>query len=242
MIRQLKPIGTYSEKKAKKYLKLGLLFLIPFVFLFLTSIPRLPFYIDMGRYETNRGSLMGVFFTLGAIFIMLPYRTWKSGLTGERNVVKNISDKLGSNYSLFNDVLLTDGKRGNIDQMIVGPTGIYVIETKNNQGTVTYDGHKWKGISRDPSQQAVFNSVRIRDILKDCEVFKNRKPYVNPVVLFTNSKINPKVSEDPKYCKVLQIKKLTDTNLSEYVRSGPIRFSNEEIASIEQSLRTRIGN
>jgi hypothetical protein len=243
MIRQLKPIGTYSERQAKKYLKLGLLFLVPFAFLYLTSIPRLPFYVDLGRYEVNRGYIMGAFSTLGAIFIMLPYRTYRSGLNGERNVVKNISDKLSSDYSIFNDVLLKDGKRsGNVDHIIVGPTGIFVMETKNNRGAVTFDGYNWKGMGRNPSQQAVSNTFRIKDILKNCEVFREKTLYVNAVVLFTNSKIDLKISKDPKWCKVLRIKKLTDSSLSDYIKNEPIRFSDKEITSIEQSLKTRIGN
>jgi hypothetical protein len=243
MIRQLKPIGTYSERQAKRYLKLGLLFLIPFAFLFLTSIRPLPLYIDMGRFETNRGFLMGIFATLGLIFMMLPYRTYKSGLTGERNAVKNVSDKLNSSYSIFNDVLLKDGKRsGNVDHIIVGPTGIFVMETKNNKGIVTYDGYKWTGISGNPSQQAVSNSLRIKDILKNCQVFKDKAPYVNAVVLFTNSKINLKKSKDPEWCKVLQIKKLTDSSLSDYIMNEPIGFSDKEITLIEENLKTRIGN
>jgi hypothetical protein len=197
----------------------------------------------MGRFETNRGFLMGMFSTLGLIFIMLPYRTYKSGLTGERNVVKNISDKLNSDYSMFNDVLLKDGKRsGNVDHIIIGPTGVFAMETKNNKGTVTYDGYKWTGITGNPSGQAVLNSLRIKDILKNCEVFKDKAPYVNAVVLFTNSKINLKKSKDPEWCKVLQIRKLTDSSLSDYIMNEPIRFSDKEITSIEQSLKTRIGN
>jgi hypothetical protein len=236
-------MGTYSEKQAKKYLKRGLLFLIPFALLYLTSIRFLPFYIDMGRFEINRGFLMGVFSTFGAIFIMLPYRTYKSGLTGERNVVKNISEKLSSDYSIFNDVLLKDGKRsGNVDHIIIGPTGIFVMETKNNKGIVTYDGYSWKGISGNPSGQAVLNAFRIKNILKNCEVFKEKAPYVNALVLFTNSKINLKISKDPEWCRVFQIEKLTNSCLSDYIMNEPVRFSDKEITSIEQSLKIRIGN
>jgi len=78
---------------------------------------------------------MGMFSAFGITYTLLPYTTYKSGLTGERTVVKNISDKLSSDYSIFNDVLLKDGKRsGNVDHIIVGPTGIFVMETKNNKG------------------------------------------------------------------------------------------------------------
>ena len=34
---------------------------------------------------------------------------------------------------VYNDVNLP-GKRGNIDHVVIGPTGIYVIETKNYSG------------------------------------------------------------------------------------------------------------
>lgn len=186
---------------------------------------------------------MGMFSAFGIIYALLPYTTYKSGLTGERAVVKNISDKLSSDYSIFNDVLLKDGKRsGNVDHIIVGPTGIFVMETKNNKGIVTYDGYSWKGIRGNPSQQAVSNTFRIKDILKDCEVFKEKALYVNAVVLFTNSKINLKISKNPEWCKVFQIKKLTDSCLSDYIKNEPIRFSDKEITSIEQSLTIRIGN
>jgi len=242
MIRQEKRKGTFSERKANKYLKLGLLFLIPFLVLWLTSIHSLPFYIDIGIFNGNCEFLKGVLLTLGMFFIMLPYSTWKSGLTGERNVVKNVSDKLSSDYSMFNDVLLKDGKRGNIDHIIVGSTGVFVIETKNNEGTITYDGY-WKGIRGNPSEQANSNMFRIKDILKKCEVFKKKDPYVKSIVVFANRKANLKILEEPKWgCRVVQIKKQTDSSLSDYIESEPLRFSDEEIKSIEQSLRISIGN
>jgi len=174
---------------------------------------------------------------------LLPYTTYKSGLTGERAVVKNISDKLSSDYSIFNDVLLKDQKRGgNVDHIIVGPTGIFVMETKNNKGVVAYNGYNWKGIRGNPSQQAVSNTFRIKDILKNCEVFKEKALYVNAVVLFTNSKIDLKISKDPEWCNVLQIRKPADSSLSDYIKNEPIRFSDKEITAIEQSLKIRIGN
>jgi hypothetical protein len=198
----------------------------------------------MGIFSGNREFLKGVLLTLGMLLIMLPYRTWKSGLTGERTVVKNISEKLSSDYSIFNDVLLKDGKRsGNVDHIIVGPTGIFAIETKNNEGTITYDGYSWKGIQGNPSNQANSNALRLKNILKNCEVFKERSPYVNAVVLFTNRKAKLKISKEPEWgCKVLQIKTLADPSLSDYIKNERIRFSNKEIMSIEQSFRVKIGN
>jgi hypothetical protein len=196
----------------------------------------------MGIFNGNRELLKGVLLTFGMLFIMLPYRTWKSGLTGERNVFKNVSNNLNVDYSIFNDVLLKDGKRGNVDHIIVGPTGIFVVETKNNQGTITYDGY-WKGINGNPSQQANSNMFRVKDVLKECEVFKQRDPYVRSVVVFTNRKAKLKILKEPKWgCKVVQIKTFADSHLSDYIKNEPPRFSDKEIMSIEQSLRMKIGN
>jgi hypothetical protein len=96
-VRTLKPMGKYSEKQARKYLKVGLIFLIPFILLFITSIKGLPIYLSWGTFEVDKGMLMGISATFSTFFIMLPYRNWKSGLNGERAVIKNISDSFPAN-------------------------------------------------------------------------------------------------------------------------------------------------
>lgn len=78
--------------------------------------------------------------------------------------------------------------------------------------------------------------------MRECEVFKSKDLYVNAVVLFTNRKLDLKVPSDPKWFKVIHIKKLTDANLSDHVKNEPVRFSDEEVATIEQVLQDRIGN
>ena len=84
------------------------------------------------------------------------------GLNGERQVIANISDKLGNEHSLFNDVMPRDGKAGgNIDHIIVGPRGVFVIETKNLQNPISVHGDNWKGLKQSPSMQAKNNARRV---------------------------------------------------------------------------------
>src|SRR4030042_5706822 len=140
--------------------------------------------------------LMGILVTFGTILIMLPYRTYKSGLTGERNVVKNISVKLSSEYSLFNDVMLRDGKRGgNIDHIIIGPRGIFAIETKNNKNKVTANGDIWEGVRDSPSGQAKFHAKRIYEILKNSRISEGI-PFVKAVVVFSNGKAQLRIEKE----------------------------------------------
>jgi len=244
-IRILKPMGTYSEKQARKYLKVGLISLIPLVILFLINIDELPFYMNWGRYEVHKGMIMGISATFGAFFLMLPYRTWKSGLNGERAVIKNISDKLSNEYSLFNDVLLADGKRlGNIDHIIVGPTGIFVIETKNNRGEVSFNGYRWKGVSKNPSDQVERNLFRVKNLLKQCPVFAQKDPYVHGILLFSNKKAKLSIDQEKlKWTnKIIRIRNQSDWSLAQYIINEPMVFSFQEIGLIEQFLKAKIGN
>ena len=55
------------------------------------------------------------------------------GDIGEK-VVADSLDTLPQDYFVFNDVNLPKSQ-GNIDHVVVGPNGIFVIETKNYRGS-----------------------------------------------------------------------------------------------------------
>lgn len=180
----------------------------------------------------------------GLIQFLVPYKYWKSGLTGERRVEKNLSDKIGDEYSVFNNVLLRDPKkRGDIDHIIVGTTGIFVIETKNNQGNISFNGLYWKGVKGSPSQQVRDNMFRVKDVLKGCSVFSDKDLFLEHVVVFSNPKANMAISREPEYgCKIIHFKRASDTNLAGFIKNQPTRFSDQEVAKIEQCLRSNIAN
>lgn len=243
-IRTLKPMGKYSEKQAKKYLTVGLIFLIPFLALFITSIRGLPIYLNWGTFEMNKGFLMGIFVTFSTIIIMLPYKTWRSGINGEKAVIKNLS-KLSNEYSIFNNVLLADGKRkGDIDHLIVGPTGIFVLETKNNKENVSYNGYNWFGITKNPTTQVESNAFRLKDLLKHCNVYATRDPYVHAVVVFSNRKVKLTLTNEAnlKWSKVLTISNQSDKSLSDYITNRPVVLAPSELEQVEQFIKSVIAN
>lgn len=180
----------------------------------------------------------------GLMQFFVPYQHWKSGLNGERRVIKNLSDKLNNEYSIFNNVLLKDTKRrGDVDHIIVGPTGIFVIETKNNQGVVSFNGFNWKGVKGSPSQQVRDNMFRIKDLLKHCTVFEDNDLFLKHIVLFSNPKAEIKISKEPEYgCKIIQLKSLSDTCLVDFIKNEPTRFTDQEVTKIEQCLEANIVN
>lgn len=62
--------------------------------------------------------------------------SWRKGALGEwltEETLKSLPDA----YAVINDVTK---RLGNIDHVVVGPTGVYVIDVKNWKGTVKADG------------------------------------------------------------------------------------------------------
>lgn len=86
------------------------------------------------------------------------YRMMKRGEEGERIVAQYIErDLIPQGYSVFHDIQLEkDGKTFNIDHLLVGPNGVFAVETKNytkptrGEARVTYDGSQllWNGLAR----------------------------------------------------------------------------------------------
>lgn len=75
-------------------------------------------------------------------------RNYRLGFTGERVVGEHLNQLLADGFHVFHDIHFGNY---NIDHVIVGPAGVYAVETKtrrkpadcppNERATVEYDGH-----------------------------------------------------------------------------------------------------
>jgi hypothetical protein len=243
----VKPVGKFSEKKARKYLIIGLLWLIPLMVSYFTTYSWSPIYVNVGNFESIRGLLTGVFLTLGVVYLWQPYSTWKSGSIGEKRVERILSNQLSREYLIYSNVLLKDQNKGDIDHIVVGPKGIFVLETKNNSGKIEYNGYVWKGIIGNPSKQLVSNMFRIKDILKrNCSVFENKELHLNACLVFSNPKakvegLGRKICSNVPY-DVFHLVEKSDNCLSNYITNGIDYFSNQEIEIIGDCINSKIGN
>lgn len=83
-------------------------------------------------------------------------RSWFKGAQGERQVARQLDD-LGPDYTVLHAVPIGAGE-GDIDHVVVGPTGVFSINTKNHAGQMVWVGgrtlmvngfksdHLWKSI------------------------------------------------------------------------------------------------
>ena len=136
-LKILKSSGTYLKRKAYQYLILWILCLLVFVVVFLTIDPLLPLYIDLGRYDGPRAVAM-ILPLIGVLVFYRRHRDYKRGFEGENQVTRVLSSALSDDYVLINDVQLDVRRRSNIDHVVLGPTGIFVLETKNHGGKIVF--------------------------------------------------------------------------------------------------------
>ncbi|PVX24615.1 MAG: hypothetical protein CW691_07055 [Candidatus Bathyarchaeum sp.] len=185
-----------TRRKANRYRNFGLL-------LFLVSC--LLFFLG---FETGRFVLflVGFGFLFGTFPLFRKYNIWRAGAKGEEKVAKCLKSLRGR-YRVFHDVVLPR-TRGDIDHVVVGPSGVFVIETKNNNGTISCNGDSWsqwktgkkggsyKGKIGSPSKQAKRNAVLLANLVGRR---LHTRFFVHAIVVFANKKVklnikNPTIS------------------------------------------------
>ena len=61
----------------------------------------------------------------------------KSGVEGEESTVDFLTS-LPESYNIVSNAIVTlEGRQGEIDNVVIGPNGVFVIETKNRNGNIT---------------------------------------------------------------------------------------------------------
>jgi hypothetical protein len=138
-----------------------------------------------------------------AIWLLVPYavvllwREWRTdlgpyvasrikGARGEETVGRVLAT-LPPAFRVLNDVLVS---RGNVDHVVVGPTGVFAIETKAwvsrlwlaKGGVLQKDGED----ASEVTQQAIAGAMQIRDRLAPIGINK----FVRAVVALSSSKLS----------------------------------------------------
>ena len=92
------------------------------------------------------------------------------GAKGEEWVAHELAF-LDAEYTVFNGLRLVGGKQ-NFDHIVVGPAGVFVVETKNWKGSVEFrDGKLYadgKEPSRPPLRQVKAATVELVSFVDDC--------------------------------------------------------------------------
>jgi hypothetical protein len=240
-LRILKTSGKYLEKKARKSLLLAVLCIAVLAILMLISGPNLPTRIDLGDYEVALALAM-VFPIIGIWYYWRGYRTSKMGSTGENMVTQVLKSQLDDEYYLIDDVLYINnrGNKENIDHVVLGPNGIFAIETKHYNGKVTCKRSYWQvpfPFGRSPSAQAKGNAYWVNRAIKVTGASDTLKVWVEPIVVFSNPDIDLDV-EDPEV-EVVKLDKLVNS-ITSY--DNGYSFSPEQLELMGEGILKQASN
>jgi hypothetical protein len=72
-------------------------------------------------------------------------RTWQRGAAGERRTARLLDRLSRDGYVVFHDLAVPGNTRGNVDHLVIGPSGVFVIDSKQWTGHVhqSADGLVW---------------------------------------------------------------------------------------------------
>ena len=136
-MRVVKPASDYAKQKVEVAEKKLAWYGIRGVTLVVLA---LPVGVLLGFLAPEAGFVSAAaLFLPGLILVAIGLTSWqdasstRKGMQGEERVVSELSS-LRDEFLVLNDVMLRGGM-GNIDHIVVGPTGVFVVETKNFSGS-----------------------------------------------------------------------------------------------------------
>lgn len=136
-------------------------------------------------------------------------------------------------FHVFHD---WDSGRGNVDHFVVGPQGVFAIETKAWEGEITCqdgkllrDGKPVPG--RDPVVQARGEALDVRRLIEEA---RDLRVWVQPVLCFSRAEL--------RCCGVIEKVEITDFgSVRRTIIERPQRLRPDRVNSISYFLERRLG-
>ena len=180
---------------------------------------------------------MGVIFIGISVYFFIRSSQYRKGQSGETLTRENLN-RLSNNHQLINDVMLPESY-GNIDHILLGPNGIFVIETKNLEGEIRCDEDLWYQYKpgwkipeeyeiKSPSKQVKRNAVKLKQFI---EKKLNKKIWIEGVVVFTNPDVNLELNNPTT--SILRVNELCNYITS---KKSKTQFSLKELELIGKTI------
>jgi hypothetical protein len=190
-MKKLKGSGSYLKNQTRKNLAKASLSIVVFGAIFFVVSYRILLTLSLGILEAA-GFIVSLIPLTTFFFYQRKYRIYNGGLQGEKTVVKQLSKSLSDDYYLLNDIYLPNGG-GDIDHIVLGPNGVFVLETKNWSGKIICNGDEWQRPGKhdmgSPSRQAKRNTAKIMHLIEGVPELRSLSIWVEGIVVFTNSNV-----------------------------------------------------
>jgi hypothetical protein len=215
------------------------------IFFILLLLGFMLFMMNKFPYASVGLILIPLAYFLG-VYTYQKYLMWEVGSISSDIVTKELQ-KLPDSYTLISGVVIPPN-RGDTDHIVIGPNGIFVIETKHYGGEITCNGDEWKRhkVGRkgrnyklwigSPSNQVKRNAKVLKDFLlahKE-EIFESGEAphiWIESILLFTNERAN-------LYVKNPTVQILSLDEVCDFIKSQESEyfFSEEEIMNMSKVI------
>lgn len=167
------------------------------------------------------------------------------GYFGERIVAEQLEPLKAHGWRVFHDVPGTAmGDRFNLDHLVVGPAGVFVIETKARRkgsarpgfdaGTVYFDGRSlvWPwGEDNHGLEQAEHHALWFTAMIK-AEI--GEQLTVTPVLALPGWTVELKPSQDSRCCRVAN-----PQDLAQQLLGGAVALTEQQVSRVSAKLEAR---
>jgi len=163
----------------------------------------------------------------------------RKGMVGEQILGKYLEEQLmPDKYHILHDLIGKNGEKTfNIDHVIVGPTGIFSVETKNwtnPDGThhqIYYDGKQilvdGRHPDKDPLTQGIAGGKWVSDIL---ETLTGKHFFVQPIVVFLGSYTTKNPGNAPAWV-------LNEQAVPSFIRHNFSELSHDDVGLVTAQLK-----
>jgi len=189
-MRKIKGSSSYLKNQVRKNLVKAALSILIFGAILIALALRVLFTLQVGTLE-EAGLLFSIAPLVGFYFYLRKYRIYSGGWEGEKQVAKLLTNKLNDDYYILNGLYLQGGG-GDIDHIVLGPNGVFVLETKNWSGSISCSGDEWqrtgkRNFSGSPSRQVKRNGAKIKKIIDNNQNLRSLDIWVEGLVVLTNN-------------------------------------------------------
>jgi hypothetical protein len=227
-----------EERERRVFDKLPAIIFLPFFFWFVFLITEL----QQSNPTLRRPGFWLIFAIIMTVFSavwlwrLFPIaRRFNRGERGERHVAELLEELRTDGYKPIHDIV-RDGF--NVDHVLVGPSGVFAIETKFRSGHGEITFRNGEGVfvgdrleEKDCLKQACGNTVAIRNLIQEnC----GRREYVTPVVVFVGDwKIRNKWRDT-------NLRVFTPERLLDYIRDQQLQLTRKDIELIASHLERSV--
>lgn len=154
---------------------------------------------------------------------------YQSGVYGENQVAHELN-RLPQDFKIIHDITTA---AGNLDHVVVGPSGVFILDAKNWRGVVSSDAKGELLLNQKPIHQPHIKqfTARIVHVKKQIKTLAGLDPYFHGVFVFTAARV------DANWGTTGKVDCIRDSRLFDYIvdRRGK-RLTRAEVEKIVQAF------